>query len=71
VAGLTTGPAIVANGTVWAQDQGTGDVVAVDANRGDVRARVHVGRANHFATPASGGGQLYVAAGGQLVALAE
>jgi outer membrane protein assembly factor BamB len=71
VASLTTGPAIVAGGTLWALDRNAGDAVALDLTTGAVRARVHVGGANHFATPGSGGGQLYVAAGGQLVALAE
>jgi outer membrane protein assembly factor BamB len=71
VASLTTGPAIVAFGTLWALDRNAGDAVALDLITGAVRARVHVGEANHFATPGSGGGQLYVAAGGQLVALAE
>jgi outer membrane protein assembly factor BamB len=71
VPSLTTGPAIVAGGTLWALDHNTGDAVALDLTTGAVRSRVHVGSANHFATPGSGGGQLYVAAGGQLVALAE
>jgi hypothetical protein len=70
VADLTAGPAIVAGGTLWAIDRSAGDVVGLDLTTGSERARVHVGRSNHFATPASGGGQLYVAAGGQLVALA-
>jgi hypothetical protein len=68
---LRAGPAIVANGTLWAMDHDAGDVVGVNMATGAVRARVHLGRSNHFATPASGGGQLYAAAGGQLVALAE
>lgn len=71
VASLTTGPAIVAGATLWALDRNAGDAVALDFATGAVRARVHVGGVNHFATPGSGGGQLYVAAGGQLVALAE
>jgi outer membrane protein assembly factor BamB len=70
-ASLTTGPAIVAGGALWALDRNSGDAVALDVTTGAVRARVHVGGANHFATPSSGGGQLYVAAGGQLTALAE
>jgi hypothetical protein len=68
---LRAGPAIVANATVWAMDRDTGDVVGVDLATGAVRGRVHLGSSNHFATTASGGGQLYAAAGGQLVALAE
>ena len=68
---LIAGPAIVASGTLWAMDRDAGDVVALDVATGAMRTRVHVGRTNHFATPASGGGQLYVAAGGQLVALTE
>jgi len=68
---LSAGPAIVADGTVWAMDRAGGDVVALDLATGAVRARVHVGGSNHFATPGSGGGQLYVVAGGRLVALAE
>jgi outer membrane protein assembly factor BamB len=71
VASLTTGPAIVAGGALWALDRNSGDAVALDVTTGAVRARVHVGAATHFATPGSGGGQLYVAAGGQLTALAE
>lgn len=68
---LVAGPPIVAGGTLWAMDRNAGDVVGLDIATGKERARVHVGRSNDFATPASGGGQLYVAAGGQLVALAE
>jgi hypothetical protein len=71
VASLTTGSSIVAGGALWALDRKSGDAVALDVTTGAVRARVHVGGANHFASPGSGGGQLYVAAGGQLVALAE
>jgi hypothetical protein len=68
---LSAGPAIVAKATIWAMDRDAGDIVGLDVANGTVRARVHLGRSNHFATAASGGGQLYAAAGGQLVALAE
>ncbi len=68
---LTAGPTIVANGTAWAMDRNVGDLVGLDITTGAVRARVHVGGSNHFAAAASGGGQVYAAAGGQLVALAE
>jgi outer membrane protein assembly factor BamB len=71
VSTVAAGPTIVANGTVWAMDRDAGDVVGLDITTGAVRARVHLGGSNHFTTPASGGGQLYVAAGGELVALAE
>jgi outer membrane protein assembly factor BamB len=68
---LRAGPTIVAHGTAWAMDRDAGDLVGLDIATGAVRARVHVGRSNDFAVPGSGGGQIFVAAGGQLVALAE
>ncbi|HWC39934.1 MAG TPA: PQQ-binding-like beta-propeller repeat protein [Acidimicrobiales bacterium] len=68
---LRAGPTIVADRTAWAMDRDAGDLVALDVTTGAVRARVHLGRSNHFASAASGGGQVYAAAGGQLVALAE
>jgi outer membrane protein assembly factor BamB len=71
VSTVSAGPAIVAGGALWALDRDTGDLVALDLTSGALRARTHVGRSNDFATPASGGGQLYVGAGGQLIALAE
>jgi outer membrane protein assembly factor BamB len=71
---LQAGPTIVAtgaNGTAWVMDRNAGDLVGLDVTTGAVRARVHVGSSNHFAAAASGGGQVYAVAGGQLVALAE
>jgi hypothetical protein len=71
---LRAGPTIVANGangTAWTMDRNAGDLVGVAVTTGAVRARVHLGRSNDFASAASGGGQVYAAAGGQLVALAE
>jgi outer membrane protein assembly factor BamB len=68
---VSVGPAIVAGGALWALDRNTGDLVAFDITSGAVRGRVQVGRSNDFATPASGSGQIYMAGGGQLVALAE
>lgn len=55
-------PPIVAGAGVWALGGGT--LYQLDPRTGAVRYRATVGDAAHFATPAAGGGHVYVAAGG-------
>jgi outer membrane protein assembly factor BamB len=47
-----TGSPVVGGNTVYGLAPGSGDLYALDATTGAVRAMIHVGTANRFATPA-------------------
>jgi outer membrane protein assembly factor BamB len=59
--GFLAGPPIVAGGTVWTVDIGSGDLRAFDAGTGRQQYRTHLGSVAHFTSPAAAGGRLYVA----------
>ena len=63
---------IVAGGLVWSLTVGGGtDLVGLDPATGQVASTLSLPEANqHFATPAAGGGRLYVGAGHRLAAFA-
>jgi outer membrane protein assembly factor BamB len=69
--GPATWPPIIAGGAVWGVAAGGSTLYALDPGSGVVRAQVPVGAdpSVHFATPASLGGVLVVAAGAQVVAV--
>jgi outer membrane protein assembly factor BamB len=46
-----TGSPVVGGDTVYSLDPGAGDLYALDASTGAVRAMIHVGEANRFASP--------------------
>jgi DNA-binding beta-propeller fold protein YncE len=64
-----SGPPIVAGGAVWVADIGAGTLYALDATSGQTRVRLQLGAMQHFTTPAAYGDEVFVAAGGKLVAV--
>ncbi|MGH3493347.1 MAG: PQQ-binding-like beta-propeller repeat protein [Sciscionella sp.] len=55
-----SGSPVVGGGAVWTVDLDRGDLVALDQRSGAVRARQHIGRAPHFASPTLSGSRAYV-----------
>jgi outer membrane protein assembly factor BamB len=62
-----SGPPIIAGGVVWTIDP-AGTLYGVDPYSGVLRFNVAIGGADHFATPTSDNGRLFVAAGSQVEA---
>jgi outer membrane protein assembly factor BamB len=62
-----SGPPIVAGGVVWTIDP-AGTLYGVDPASGALRFSVAIGGADHFATPTSDNGRLFVPAGNQVEA---
>jgi outer membrane protein assembly factor BamB len=62
------GPPIVAGGVVWTLDLAGGELYGFDPPSGAVRFRLPVGPLPHFASPASGGGRIFVPSGDRVVA---
>jgi putative pyrroloquinoline-quinone binding quinoprotein/putative pyrroloquinoline-quinone-binding quinoprotein len=62
-----SGPPIVAGGLVWTIDP-NGTFYALDEQAGTVTFSANVGSAQHFATPTSGTGRIFVPAGSQVQA---
>jgi len=65
--GLSFGPPIVAGGAVWAIETGGGGLYAFDASTGAQLYHSAGFSTTHFSTPSEAGGQVFVAAGGQVV----
>ena len=59
--GFDAGGPVLAGGTVWVPDVGSGALVALDPATGAERARVPVGALAHFVTPGLAGGHLVIA----------
>ena len=68
--GFFAGPPIVAGGAVWSVDIDSGQLYAFNPATGHRLLTKSVGSVEHFTTPSSGGGQLYVAATDRVVAFA-
>ncbi len=65
------GPAVVAGSLVWLVATGTGELVALDAGRGDQVFSTHIGAApSRFTSPAIGGRRIVVAADRKVFAIA-
>jgi outer membrane protein assembly factor BamB len=62
------GPPIVAGGSIWSVDIGSGDLIAFDAGGGHEVFRASLGTVTHFTTPTAVGGRLYVAATDRILA---
>jgi outer membrane protein assembly factor BamB len=66
---VLAGPPIVARGAVWTLDR-AGDLFGLDPENGNVVLQQHVGeKVAHFATPAAGGGRVFLAVDRKVVAL--
>jgi outer membrane protein assembly factor BamB len=65
--GFFAGPPVVANGTVWTVDTGSGTLYGFTVDKGDVVIKVQLGKVMHFTTPALGRGNIFVAANRQIV----
>jgi polyvinyl alcohol dehydrogenase (cytochrome) len=62
------GSPIVADGLVWSYDFVHGFLWAFDPDSGAVRQKVAIGPGEHFVSPSSSAGRIYVAAKGHLLA---
>jgi outer membrane protein assembly factor BamB len=58
--GSVAGSPVVGGGRIYATDQNSGQLVALDPANGSVRERVSVGGLSRFATPAISGSRLYL-----------
>jgi outer membrane protein assembly factor BamB len=64
------GPPIVAGGAVWTIALDSGVLTALDPSTGKVLASAAVGSVEHFTSPSTAGGRIYVPAGASVVAFA-
>jgi len=67
--GPATWPAILSGGGVWAVTRSGGDLVALSAASGAQLYSLPLGSVEDFTTPTAFAGQLYVAAGDQIIAV--
>ncbi len=63
------GPPIYAGGLVWSAGWDDGTLYGLDPHTGNVSFSTNLGSFNHFATPAAGGGRLFVANNDRVTAL--
>lgn len=66
---VSTGSPIVAAGAVWAIDQSSATLFALDPASGQVRYRTGLGTSQHFSTPAATDGFVIAPAGSSVVAV--
>ena len=67
--GPATWPAILSGGGVWAVTRSGGDLVALSPASGAQLYSLPLGSVEDFTTPTAFAGQLYVAAGDQIIAV--
>lgn len=67
--GFFAGPPVVADGTVWTVDTGSGTLYGFAMDTGAVLTKIQLGPVMHFTTPALGHGSIFVAAKRQIIRL--
>ena len=63
------GPPVVANGTVWTIDTGTGTLYGLTVDKGEMVTKVSLGSISHFTTTTLSQGTIVVATNRQVVSL--
>ena len=63
------GPPVVAGGSVWTVDIGSGTLYGFSVDNGEVLARIPLGPVMHFTTPTLSQGKILVAANRQIISL--